>query len=307
MSENKYSAFWQVIIGLVITTIIYIMTLVFLNLDSLIEDRNNIVSPNEKTVIIDGYAPASLISKQFNTQNIYSMNFKKIGNSVTKGSQFSYQFWINVNSNANNYQNKIILMKGSKALFKRATYDMATKGKISLSATPDILIKCPMIMFGRTYQEIIIKLNTIKDPDVIITIKEETSTASSTRRHYLSTIASRWVLFTFTFENSTDLLTGAPNGIKFKMWVDDIQYYETLIPNNEIKDNYGDLFLFPDSNGITDIIMGNITYYNYRISDDEIRDTYKKGEPKHKFEELNTPDSKPLFLSAYNKMDIYNL
>jgi hypothetical protein len=54
------------------------------------------------------------------------------------------------------------------------------------------------------------------------------------------------------------------------------------------------------------IKLANIKYYNYAVDHASVMSEYSKGPPKHAATLVAQNVAKPAYLSAYNKMDIYN-
>ena len=168
MELSKKAIFIQVIIGLVLASILYTMTLFFLKIPSIVIDKSDVVKKKESTLILDGYAPATFLSNtKYNTMNINSSNFRKIGRSVNTagGLQFTYQFWIKISADttANDIKDRIILHRGSQQKFSSGIYkyDPASKTYNKIEEKPgDIVIKCPLIKFGQSKDEIEVKALT---------------------------------------------------------------------------------------------------------------------------------------------------
>jgi hypothetical protein len=277
---------------------------------------DNVVRTNEELKIFDGYAPCNTLNgRVYNTTNGNSKNFKKIGKSLnTKGgAQFSYQFWIKIEStDATKFKNQIILMKGDPRLFKAGLYDIVT-GKFREELPKDYYVTCPLIKFKNSFKEFEVKINTVNTPLTTWTI--DTDNIGSIRHNALSLLPLNWYLLTFTFEDNYDYNSGSfENGIRCKFWLNDTLYAEQNAnsqPNllhNTIKDNEGDLILFPTKPDANLLKIGNLTYYNYSVGRENIKTVLDKGPPKKEMKEIldNTNQQEPNFMTAYNKIDIYN-
>jgi hypothetical protein len=259
--------------------------------------------------------------------NINSSNFRKIGRSVNTagGLQFTYQFWIKISADttANDIKDRIILHRGSQQKFSSGIYkyDSASKTYNKIEEKPsDIVIKCPLIKFGQSKDEIEVIFNTQNDPNLKITMSSNNGTSSTGRRNMLSLLPLNWYLMTFVFQDNVDA-TEKVNGISFKFWLNDVQYYDVNASNesklklNFIKENFGDLFVCPSGTSsdnkpvnfdTSKVSIGNMKYFNYAVQTEEITGTFLKGPPKHTLETYNKTDV-PSFLSTYNKLDIYNM
>lgn len=309
------NVFVQVIIGIVIVIILYVLTLIILSIDSLVVQRSSVVKPKEQVVVIDGWMTSEQIKKRsYNTVNPYVEDFVKIGRSINSrgGAQFTYQFWLKVeNVDSSAYKDQVILLKGDNRKYRVGYYDMVTN-KLVKQSKPDYMIKCPLIKFGSSYDELIVQINTNKMIEYSIPILMNSEKDISTKRNALSLLPLNWFLLTFVFEDHYSTSESAFNGINFTFYLNDIQYHSAhasddyLLRGNFLKQNEGNLHILPDSNNGNDFKLANIKYYNYAVSPKEINDTYYAGAPKHNADVRSEKPFKPAYISAYNKMDIYN-
>jgi len=306
----------QILLASVIVIVLYILTLVVLNIDSIVVTTSQKVKPHETTVILNGYAPVSYLSTQsYNTYNQYADNFIKIGKSVnTKGgAQFSYQFWINIiDPTDKSYKDLILLLKGDKRKYKIGLYDSQTFQK-TITLPSKYAIVCPMISFVDSYRHLRVQFGTSKSPLTSIDINMDPNDTGDGRRNLLSLLPINWYLFTFIFEDNYDYQVGAENGINFKFYVNDIPYQENgassnpELRGNMLRQNDGDLFLLPGASENGSFMnLGNIKYYNYAVSASDIKSTYQSGPPTKTAVNQNIPKQKPAYLSSYNKIDVYN-
>lgn len=306
----------QIVLALIIVLILYIITLVVLNIDSIVLKNSSMVKDHETSWIIKGYAPVSYLSyKSFNTYNTFDDNFRKIPKSLNTsgGAQFTYQFWIKIeDANDALFKNLIVLLKGDKRKYKIGLYDMNTKKKTK-TLPDDYVITCPLIKFVDSYRHLQVQFNTINNPKTSIDINMNPNDTTLARRNVLSLLPLTWYLFTFTMEDNFAPSSARENGIIFRFWLNDFLCQENTasefpsLRNNVLKQNDGDLFLFPNppENG-SFMRVGNIKYYNWSLAEEEIRDTYQSGPPTYSAIETENRTEKPAFLTAYNKVDIYN-
>lgn len=306
----------QIILAFIIIIILYIVTLVILNIDSIVVKTSSIVKPNETTVIMNGYASASYLgTKSFNTFNAFAPNYIKIGKSLNTngGSQLSYQFWIKIEDpNVNVFDNLIILCKGDKNKYKIGLYDIDNKNLIS-KIPPDYVIVAPLIKFIDSYRHLRVQFNTANSPMTSIDINMSPNDVGQGRRNVLSLLPLNWYLFTFVLEDNFSYTNIAENGINFKFWVNDFLYQENgasdspSLRNNTLKQNDGDLFLIPNSPSTGNFLkMGNIKYFNYALAEDNIKHTYQYGPPTFNAEEIEQRQIQPAYLTAFNKIDVFN-
>ena len=306
----------QIVLALVIIIILYIVTLVVLNIDAIVVKNSTQVKPHETTMIISGYAPVAYLgNKSYNTYNSFADNFKKIGKSVNTsgGSQFSYQFWLKIDDpNDNLFKNLIVLLKGDKRKYKLGLYDAETLQR-QLTTPPGHVIACPLIKFNDSYRSLTVQFGTANSPVTEIDINMNPNNPGEGRRNLLSLLPLNWYLFTFVFEDNFSYVSGNENGINFKFWVNDVPYQENTasdnpeLRNNTLKQNDGDLFLLPNPPESGNFMkLGNIKYCNYALEGDEIKRTYQGGPPTTSAVERDQGKPKPPYLTAYNKIDIYN-
>lgn len=315
----------QIVLALIVVIILYIVTLVVLGLDSIVVSRSSDVRPQESTTIIDGYAPVSyLMRRQYNTINQFSPNFMKIGRSVNTqgGAQFTYQFWVRVDDpNDKFFRDLTILLKGDNRKYKMGIYDkdnftfikrVPEKQLGMLEDQGDFLIRCPLIKFVDSYRRMRVQFNTANNPLTTIDINMDPSKGVD-RRNILSLLPLNWYLMTFVFQDNISYANMQENGINFQFWLNDVAYQEngasnmSSLRNNTLKQNDGDLTLFPEMDeGRSGAFMrlGNVAYYNYALNEDDIRATFKAGPPSHSA--IEHASDKPAYLTAINKIDVYN-
>lgn len=306
----------QIVLGLIIVIIVYVVTLVVLNIDSLIVHNTHRVKPRESTLVLDGYAPISYLGyKSYNTFNPYAENFRKIGKSLNSmgGAQFTYQFWIKIEDpNDALFKDFVIFMKGDNRKYKLGLYDSDSRQLMS-QVPADYVISCPLIKFVDNYRHLRVQFNTVKSPLTSIDINMNPNTGGMSRRNALSLLPLNWYLLTFIFEDNFSYQTANENGINFKFFLNDFPYQENgasdspALRNNTLKQNDGDLFLVPnppEAGGFLKI--GNIKYFNYALDAEEIKATYRGGPPTKNAMESDQPAVKPPYLTAYNKIDVYN-
>ena len=303
----------QIVLGLVFVVILYIVTLVVLNIDSMVVSAETRVKPREMTRIIDGFASVSyLTNKQYNTVTPFANMFKKISKSLNTagGAQFSYQFWIKVeDANDELFKNLIVLLKGDKRKFRVGYY----KGDKLYKKEETYAVSAPTIMFTNSFRDLRVIMNTSKAPIVNIDINMNASPGAG-RQNLLSLMAlNSWFMLTFVFVDSFSVPSSSENGIKFLMYVNDIPYIEhtansmNILRGNTLKQNDGDLFIFPDNTRSGEFVkIGNVNYYNYALTPKEVTGIYGAGPPNHPAVVDEKNSKSPAFISAGNKIDIWN-
>lgn len=314
----------QIVLAIIVIIILYIITLVVLNVDTLVLAANSKVKPREATKIIDGQAGVvALSNKSYNTQVVQAGNFKKIGRSINTagGAQFTYQFWMKVDdANDEYFRDQVILLKGDKRRFNvgyyaenAATGSTRTYRKVS-EMNDQFAVACPMISFLDTYRSFKVRMNTNKNPMVDIDIKMNQNPGTISNQNLLSLLAlNNWYLFTFVFQDSFSIPQAAEDGIRFVMYVNETPYVEhnsgTMpeLKGNTLKQNEGDLNLFPtNTNSNNFASFGNMTYYNYALTPNEVLKVFEKGYPSHSSLPEGNKSEQPPYITAFNKIDIYN-
>lgn len=303
----------QIVLGLVFIVILYIVTLVVLNIDSLVVNAETRVKPKEMTRIIDGFASITyLTNKQYNTVSGFASNFKKISKSLNTmgGAQFSYQFWIKVeDANDELFKDLIVLLKGDKRKFRVGYYN----GNKLYKKEETNAISAPAIMFTKSFRDMRIIMNTTRHPVVNIDINMNAAPGAG-RQNLLSLMAlNSWFMLTFVFVDSFSVPASSENGIKFLMYVNDIPYIEhtansmNILRGNTLKQNDGDLFIFPDNTRSGEFVkLGNVNYYNYALTPKDVTNIYSMGPPNHPAVVEDKNSKTPVFISAGNKIDIWN-
>lgn len=309
----------QVLAALIVVLILYIITLFLLNIDSLIVTSSMDIKQNEQTLILDGFAgPGYLKEANFNTLNPYTETYKRIPRSVNMsgGAEFTYQFWIKVGDTSETYyKDLILLMKGVNKKFKVGLYDKPlgeTYYKLEKTEPDDYWVACPLIKFGNSYKEFVVRFNTNNYYGTEVKIVSDESTEPSSRKNLLSLLPINWTLLTFVFRDNFSSLDNTENGIMFTMYVNDVLYWQINpsvnpdLRNNFLRQNDGNLFLLPNSTSTNEFLqLGNVKYFNYAVTQDEVKATHINGPPTYGAQ-IKSNTIKPSYLSALNKIDIYN-
>lgn len=318
--ETKKGINWnmilQIVLAIIIVLILYVVTLIILDVDSIVVKTSYEVLPRETTIIADGFAAASFFTtKTYNTVNPYTNNFLKISRSLNSqgGSQFTYQFWIKIEDATDSYfRDLILILKGDNRKYITGFYNQ--NNELQEKREAEHVIACPMIKFVDSYRRLRVQFNTRKSPFTTIDINMNPSETLMSRRNVTSLLAlSKWFMFTFVFEDNFSLVNGHENGISFRFYIDDFRYQtntpaEVSLRLNNLQQNDGDLFMMLNSNGnnANFMKMGNIKYYNFALTDEEVKSVFNDGPPTKDITYESNAAKKPVFLSAYNKIDVYN-
>lgn len=323
MSEGLQIAL-QVLAAMIIVIILYAVTLSVLNIDSLVVIATAEAKQREMVSLLDGFAtPSYLNSINYNTINPYVENYRRIARSMNLGggAQFTYSMWVKVeNANDNLFKDLIILHKGDNKKYQVAYYAPETQEannasyvrKVTLPA--DNWIACPQIRFGESYRDIRVRFNTQNEIYNEIQVKMKPDAEPTSKKNLLSLMPLNWTLLTFVFQDNFSMRENAENGIKFTMYVNDVPYWTesaSTYPNfrnDALKQNDGNLFFFPKpvAAGSDFVKIGNVKYYNYAVSSEEVTKEYNAGPPAYEAKPTETGTNRPAHISAYNKIDIYN-
>jgi hypothetical protein len=331
----------QVAAGLVVVLCIYMLSLWIIQRDQLVVDVNALRQPRLQVKVMQGYATGHAMSNRvWSTINQDAVNFMSLKRSFNRrgGAQFSYSFWMQLaDTTPENVAGKTILLRGDKTMYAwtRQVATDATFQNIEEAATfKDVLVKCPRIRFGPSYDTLVVELNTLADPNVQVNILSDAQPAydgkfntaetdPSMRYNALSLTKGKWALYTFSFEDHITV-SDFESGIMVRFYLNDTLYHTARLPS-ALRQNYGDLHLMPTianslpSNSIAAKLtaasestvvngrVGNLNYFNYALSIADVGELYKSGPPSHPASDMMSGNnSDPLYLSEYNKLDIYN-
>ena len=313
--------------GLVVVVLIYVFSLWLLSKDTLVASPNDLRPLKQSVLILDGYSDTAAASDiDYSTVNPSAFNFVALRRSFNRkgGAQFSYSFWINLkDTTPANVAGKTLLLRGDKRVYDWNTEvtDPGTNTTGVSKTFSDVLVKCPRIRFGDTFDTIVIEFNTLADPGATIVISPDPETAPtadpSLRHNALKLIQNRWALLTFTFEDSV-AISDFEDGIMVRFFLNDMLYSTSTMPS-AFKLNGGNMFLLPtisytdpasnetvNESPISNAQIGNVAYYNYALGSEGIRELFRAGPPRKPAAMMNGARGEPLYLSEFNKLDVYN-
>lgn len=315
----------QVIIGVLVIVAVYRMSLWILREDQLVIDERRRKNHKAAVKIVDGYAMSSLAANRvWNTMNPSGIGYVDLPRSLNRkgGAQFTYQFWLYLDDTTpGNVANRDILIRGDSRRynFKRTvtrTRDAAMGGgdMRDVQDFNNVFIKAPRIRFGRTFDELVIEFNTLHNPDEKIVVEPRAAGGNdpTMRRNLLKLGQGRWALYTVTFEDNV-AISDFEDGILVRVYFNDTLYHTARI-KSALRLNNGNLYLLPaDSNNgqepIKNARIGDLAYYNYAVGAQQTRETYLRGPPRYMSKDIlrgNSMLGDPLYLSEYNRLDVYN-
>jgi hypothetical protein len=302
----------QLMVAAIIVVVVYYVFLAIIGRDSLVASAKNKQAKSKvRTQLMDGFIESSLIARtRFNTINPYAEDFLNLQRSYNRngGAQFSYSFWMFLgNTNRENVANKDIFLRGDNRKYayeERLQDGGGDEGEV-LTSGVDKVIKCPRLRFGKRFNDLILEFNT---QDYVMhkvnLTSQENATDSTIRHNLLSLIPRQWVLITITFEDNIPI-NDFENGIVIRTFVNDIMYFTHKV-SSTIRQNFGDLYLFPDGE-VKGMRIAQFTYYNYALGYDQVQDMYKEGPPDYRANHGDEITGVPMRLSVYNKTDLYNI
>jgi hypothetical protein len=295
----------QVLIGLVLTYLTYLLSLAIMKSDSF--KSENITTPVKKEVtILDGYADSSALSIiSFNTVLPFVPHYMPIRPSVNfkGGAQFTYSTWLNIsNPDDTSLLNKCIFLRGDKKKYNYDVRDNVTGEKRKLL---DYFTYCPMVSFGNNKLDFVVKFNTNNKLDETMYAQRIESDNSVYRKNILSIIQTNWIMLTVIFEDNIPL-NDFENGVRVQLYLNDL-LYETKYYKGMLKQNTGNLYFFPEG-ALNGVRLANMMYFNHAISSNDVKQLYyKKPGNKTASTIIKSTQKMPLVnVSAGNILDLYN-
>lgn len=314
MATSTLNVVAQVVGGIIVVALVYKMCLWILHRDQLVSDINDQQDTQQNTLLLDGWAASSSISDySWSTVDPYAINYAPISRSLNRkgGAQFTYTFWMQLNDvSPDNVANKALLLRGDSTVYtwvrsRPAPPDAKGADPVNVPFT-DVLVKCPLIRFGDTYDHIVVEFNTLNDPSASLDI---TSSPDEPARHnLLKLMPTKWVMLTFTFEDNVPI-DDFEDGIVVRFFLNDVLYQTGRMPA-ALRLNMGDLYVMPTVGAATKPIasanIGNLRYHNYALQLGDVRALFARGPPTKPASLSDSSMPEPLYLSEYNKMDVYN-
>jgi hypothetical protein len=303
----------QVIVGFVVVFIIYLLATLAVKADKLIIDSEKDLSKKRQIDIVDGYID-SANKLSINTSIPFANNYLPIKPSmnIKGGAQFTYQLWLFVDD-PNSAAGKTIFIKGDPAKYNykisENKYNIQTKQMENsyILNTIGQISKCPMLAFNSGGDagaiEFHMEFNTLHNISESFDVVSIKSDNNIYRNNLLSVFAKQWFLVTIIFQDNIPI-NDFENGIIIKFYLNDVMYQQQSYKST-LKQNDGDLVLFPDS--ISGTKLTSMKYYNYAVSDQSIQSVYKKGPvvtPSLTFGAVTKHIS---YISDKNKLDIFNV
>jgi len=220
---------------------------------------------------------------------------------IKGGAQFTYSLWINLQNPTNsNHANMPIFLRGDA---KKYTYKVKDNMTNIENTVTDYVAACPMLQFGNNNLDFVVKFNTtdnIQEQMIVDNVNDENDLY---RRNLLSLYNKKWFLVTIVFEDNTPI-NDFENGLSVKFYINEI-LYKSATYASMLKQNQGDLFLFPEGS-VAGCMISNMYYYNYALGTQEIQENYLAGPSSKSTSLVMNSFISPLMLSDKNRLDIYN-
>jgi hypothetical protein len=303
----------QVILAIVFL-IILLFVVYFVFSSESVTNMQNAISLKNQIVLFDGIMDFNTTQWNFNTYNKSKPSFKDLSPSINQngGAEYSYNFWLYKDQSglSNVTSSDIVLMlRGNKMktpYLNNTNCELANTGSY-------ILVKNPMIRMKSDGSAIVVEYNTITNPDAYRengknAINCSTGSWEDKNKGLLGiynlndyTYDKKWFMFTVVLKEinpDTDILY--KNKTSCKIYINGINILDKTVesPYNSsygsstmrhnrapLYVNPGDMFStkgnesenpFNNSGDSSAILMADLSYFNYAITDDEIDDLFAK-------------------------------
>jgi hypothetical protein len=299
---NYVGAFLQLFVGIIIVYIMYRVSLWMIYRDVVVLDYTSPI----KTEIFKGWvATTSFTNRTYNTFNAYSNNFRDLPRSINTvgGAQFSFTIWTRFNDpSVLNLANKVIFMYGDPTKY---TVERVIDDKEKDIIT-DYIIKCPLLMFSADGNNLVIQFNTNENLNNNVLVNRTKSSDEAERHNIMAMLPGKWVMWTIVFTGNVNPEESNENGVRVEMYVNDFLHH-TQVVKGSMRTNKGYLRILPEP--ITGGYLADFSYYNWALSQRDIKEILDEGMSQDMYNELDTDMSflQPSYITEYNKLEIYNV
>lgn len=311
----------QVLLGIIVVIAVYVLACKVVGSEGLVlSAKREMLDRKSEVMVLPGHGSLlSVADKAWSTSNQFASNYVPLQRSLNQrgGIEFSYAFWLKVDgedgAKLSHVANQMILMRGDRRRFRWQMNEQTTVGGVNKSTAfgPGILVCCPSISFGRSYNEFKVNYNTLQEPMSGFVVEARPNEERALRQNALKLMLNEWALMTFVFRDRTPS-NDFDDGIEVSVYLNDSLYYMHR-SQGAFKVNQGDLYVAPSisgdpKSGMNHVQIGDLQYTNYAMKQKDVEKMYKKGPPKKSFKESRRSASPadPLYLTEYNKLDIYN-
>lgn len=305
------SILMQVLLGILLTALVYYVFLKVTNRAQLIKDPAIGYDNKTSTLIIDGRADGgTLASLTFDTVNPSSRNFVKLSKSLNLkgGAQFSYSMWMMIRNSSQDLEGRVILLRGDTKAYRVKKTSVSTQ----LVTIAPFHVKCPLIKFGPRDEDGVmsfgVEFNGVNEPDTRISIKPNNQVQDTTlHRNLWSLLNKNWMLVSFVFSDHM-AIDDFEDGIEVSVYINDVKYASERKRDAFVQNN-GHLHLFTDTDATgspaNGVAIADLTYHNFALNPIDLRGILSKGVPQHGYKGRDFK-AQPLYLSEYNSLDTYN-
>ena len=275
MDASTTSNLIQILAGIVLTYVIYIVSLYTIRADKLATEQLKSVVGKQEVQIIRGVLSASDVAEgskdnSWNTTIPFMKNYLPIAPSVNTrgGAQFSYAFWMYV-GNPNDAVNRVLFLKGDKKKYRYSRQPYLSGEPQNKQIVRDHAIFCPMFKFGSEPMEFDIRFNTHHDIQESMKIRR-VQDEDSLKRHNLSGLFPKtWFHVTIVFEDNVPV-DDFERGLLVRCYLNNTMYQMERY-STTLKQNRGNFYLFPESEAINGLQISRLSYFNYALTEEEIR------------------------------------
>lgn len=272
----------------------------------LLSDGVVALSPGKQTtVLFDGWVDASTFTdKQFDTYNVFATNYRKLLKSYNRnGTEFSYTVWVKLDDvSTRNLASKVLFLQGDKVHYP---FTVVTE-KGTTKTIHDYVVKCPLVKFAPNGRDLVVEFNSSDNVSETATINKVSNSDETIRHNILSLVPEKWMLLTFTFHDKVQ--HNKHEGVEFKFYINDVLYHTEFF-KGMIRLNQGNVHILPNSSSISGGYLGDLTYHNFALMEQDIGRVLAKGIPRNQYSAMkqDADFNQPLYLTQYNKLDVYNL
>lgn len=303
----------QVIFAIILIFFLLFIANLIYNYENMVLIRNS-YTVRRDVPIFDGIIDFSQQSNwTFNTFNKKSSSYKDLTPSINQngGAEYTYNFWLYMNkaklAAITEADDLILLLRGSKA---KAPYKNEENCKIMQNYT-DVLVKNPLIRIKSDGTAIIVEYNTVTNPDAY---RENGKNAINCSGSWMDknrgmlgiynlvdyVYDKKWFMFTVVLKEinpDDDILY--KNKTSCKMYINGINVLDRIVESPydgsygsaAMKHNRGPLYVNPGNLYGTDasknpfqqssaedssLMMANLTYLNYAMTDAEVMQMFNK-------------------------------
>lgn len=305
----------QIILAIVLVLILLYIAYAVFNMENIF-NINKWSTIKKEIVVFDGIVDFSSSQWNFNTFNKNSVTYKELIPSINQngGAEYSYNFWLYIDKSNldSSVSDVVLLLRGNNI---KVPYLNNTNCE-TVNNGSYILVKNPLIRMKSDGSAIIVEYNTITSPDSYREYGSNDINCSSgswydKNRGLLGiynldnyVYDKKWFMFTLVLQEivpDTDLLF--KNSTNCRMYINGINvldrtveskyngsYGSSVMKHNRapLHVNPGNIFNANDSVGVnpfkvqgngdstTSVLMANLNYYNYALTEIDIVDLFNK-------------------------------